>query len=285
VNVLELSGPSFLLLYAVVAAMTCIIVWWSIRIRETPATASPLRVRDPYEIAYLRGGTEELVKVVILALMRRSLLAPVGQSLQTTAGAAAVATASIEREILATCHVPIRANGIAQFGKVQAAGRNYHQALAAKHLVPNAAMLRARIPIAAIAWALLGGFALLKIAHALATGHANVELLLCFVVIATIVLFKIVSHPRTANGDRALTHLDALFSRVKNGPRPVNPDQLNEALLLAAVYGDYAEPGTELDAWHRLFPAPGADNKTSDGGGSSCGSGCGGGGGCGGCGS
>jgi hypothetical protein len=100
------------------------------------------------------------------------------------------------------------------------------------------------------------------------------------VVIAAIVLFKIAYDPRTADGDRALNHLDALFSRVKNGPRPVNPDQLNEALLLAAVYGDYAEPGTELTAWRKLFPVPNR-NKNSDGGG--CGSSCSGG--CGGCGS
>jgi hypothetical protein len=37
-----------------------------------------------------------------------------------------------------------------------------------------------------------------------------------------------------------LKHLDALFSRVKNGPRPVAPSQFDEAPLLAAVYGVYA---------------------------------------------
>ena len=128
--------------------------------------------------------------------------------------------------------------------------------------------------------------ALLKIAHALSTGHSNVELLIGLAVIAAIVLFKIAYAPRTVHGDRALKHLDALFSRVKTGPRPVNPDQLDQALLLAAVYGDYAQPGAELTAWRRLFPVT-SSNKTSESGGcgSSCGSGCGGGGGCGGCGS
>jgi len=286
VNVLEMRGPEFLLLYAVAAIMTCIAVWWSIRARESRAAASPLRVRDPYEIAYLRGGTRELVKVVILALMRRSLIRPVGQSLQAAADAWTVTPESIERAILSQCRSAIPATALADFGNIKAAAGNYHRALADKHLVPDAAMLRARIASAAIALALLGGFALLKIAHALDTGHSNVGLLVCLVVIGTIVLFKIAYHPRTADGDRALNHLDALFSRVKNGPRPVNVDQLNEALLLAAVYGDYAQPGAELDAWRRLFPVA-SSNKNSDGAGcgSSCGSGCGGGGGCGGCGS
>jgi uncharacterized protein (TIGR04222 family) len=234
----------------------------------------------------LRGGTQELVKVAILALMRRRLLAPVGESLQATARAPAVATASIERAILVKCHRAIRANALARFGNIKAAGRSYHQVLADKHLVPDAGMLKARIASTAIALALLGGCALLKIAHALITGHSNVGLLICLVVIAAIVLFKILFHPRTADGDRALNHLKVLFSRVKNGPRPVDPDQLDQALLLAAVYGDYAEPGADLYAWRRLFPVPGRCNNSDGGGcGSSGGSGCGGGGGCGGCGS
>jgi uncharacterized protein (TIGR04222 family) len=285
-NVLEMRGPPFLLLYGAAAIMGCAILWWSIRQREARASASPLRVRDPYEIAYLRGGIQELVKVVVLALLRRQLLLPAGDCLQAAAGATRAATATIERTILITCRSPIPAKALAEFGTVKSAGKGYHLALADKHLMPDAAMLRARIAGAAIAFALLGGFAFLKIAHALDTGHSNIGLLVCLVVIAALVLFKIAYYPRTAAGDLALRHLGSLFSRVKSGPRPVHPDQLNEALLLAAVYGDYAQSGSELAVWRRLFPALNRDGNSGSGScGSGCGSGCGGGGGCGGCGS
>jgi uncharacterized protein (TIGR04222 family) len=285
VNVLEMRGPTFLLLYGLVAIMTCIAVWGSIRQRETRAGASPLRIRDPYEIAYLRGGTQELVKVVTLALMRRGLIAPMGASLQATAADTAVAAADIERAVLATCRSATPAHLLAGYDNIRTAALRYHEALTDKHLMPDAVMLRARLTLAAVALASLGGFALAKIAHALYTGHSNIELLICLVVVSAVALFKIARHPRTADGDRALGHLDVLFGRVKRGPRPIRPDQLNEALLLAAVYGDYARPGAELSAWRRLFPDP-KRNQNSDGGSGGCGSsGCGGGGGCGGCGS
>jgi uncharacterized protein (TIGR04222 family) len=285
-NLLEMHGPQFLLLYGLAVIMTCIVVWWSIREREAHTTSSPLRVRDPYEIGYLRGGTQELVKVVVLALMRRGLLAPEKESVQATDGASGVATASIERAILAECRSAVPADALAKFGNIEAEARSYHDALADKYLVPDEAMMTARMISAALALALLGGFALLKIVHALSTGHSNIGLLICLVIIAAIALFKIASQPRTADGDDALKHLDTLFRRLK-GTRPVEVDQLDQALLLAAVYGDYAQSGTELITWRKLFPVTRGNASSAAGGSnSSCGGGGGcGGGGCGGCGS
>ena len=55
----QLTGPEFLVFYAIVIAVTAAFCWW--RRRNTDITASlplpslPQRV-DPYEVAYLRGG-------------------------------------------------------------------------------------------------------------------------------------------------------------------------------------------------------------------------------------
>jgi uncharacterized protein (TIGR04222 family) len=287
VNVLDMRGPVFLLLYAALSGIACGALWWSIQRRESQVLASPLRARDPYEIAYLRGGTKELVQVVVLALIRRGLLVAVGDSLQARA-AAATATASIERAVLLKCNNAIPAKALADFGNVKAAAGIYHQRLVEKHLVPDREMMTARVASAAGIGALLVGFGALKIAHALSTGHSNVGLLICLVLLAAMVLFKIAYDSRTADGHRALKHLVALFGRLKDGARRANSEQLDEVLLLAAVYGVYARSAAELMAWRRLFPVPGRDQKSDGGGcgcGSGCGSGCGGGGGCGGCGS
>jgi len=288
-NVLNIPGPTFLLVYAVLTAVVCLFVaQWIGGAENQPATRI-LRVRDPYEIAYLRGGVGELIQVAALSLIRRNLLEPKTVMLETKERVATdAASVPIERAILDACRSATRASMLQQNTSVQVSAEAYRRALTESNLMPTEQMQSERHRVAAIAAAVLIGVALVKILYAVAHGHTNIGGLIAFAAIATFALYKIATVRRTRAGDQALQNLGTLFARVKRGPRPTSPDQLHEALLLAAVYGDYAVPGMAPLTWRKLFQRPSDQSGGNNCGSSGCGSsGCGGGGGggCGGCGS
>jgi uncharacterized protein (TIGR04222 family) len=288
-SVLNIPGPTFLLVYAVLTVVVCLSFRQWIASRENQPATRILRVRDPYEIAYLRGGIGELVQVVALALIRRNLLEPKTVMLETRmSGATDAVSVPIERAILDACRTATLAAKLQQNTSAQVSSEAYRRALIESNLMPTWQMQSERNTLAAIAATVLIGVALIKIAYAVAHGHSNIIFLIAFTAIAMFALHKIATARRTRTGDQALQHLAALFARVKLGPRPTGPDQLHEALLLAAVYGDYAVPGMAPLTWRKLFRRPGDQSGSSSCGSNGCGSsGCGGGGGggCGGCGS
>jgi len=73
----ELTANQFLLFYAVLIGATVLLCrWWSRLIDATAAMAVPAvpSEPDPYEIAYLRGGEDEVMKAVIGGLYQRGYL-------------------------------------------------------------------------------------------------------------------------------------------------------------------------------------------------------------------
>jgi uncharacterized protein (TIGR04222 family) len=243
-DLLNLPGPMFLLVYAVLTVAVCLSMREWIGSGERQPATRILRVRDPYEIAYLRGGAGELVQVAALSLIRRNLLEPKAVMLETKeSGATDDVSVPIERAILDACRTATPAAKLQQNTAVQVSAEAYRRGLIEGNLMPTEQMQNERNRVAAIAAAVLIGVALVKILYAVAHGHSNIIFLIAFTAIAMFALYKIASVRRTREGDQALQHLGTLFARVKRGPRPTSPDQLHEALLLAAVYGDYAVPG------------------------------------------
>jgi uncharacterized protein (TIGR04222 family) len=283
-----MHGPQFLVFYAILSLGVYLWVRHAIATRESTFATPVPRLRDPYEIAYLRGGTPRLVEVAVLSLLRRRWLDVVAGNLRSrdSAGSAAP-VAPIEAAILDACRSTRPAFLLASQTSVQVAAERYRLALAGRGLMPNEAANRARRRLAAAAILGLAGLAVAKITAALATGHRNVGFLILLGVAVAAVLWTITRKPRTTLGDETLTNLKSLFARVKTGPRPLGADQHHEALLLAAVFGEFAVAGMEPSGWKKLFPARSARGGGDGGSCSSCGggSGCGGGGGCGGCGS
>ena len=77
----ELHGPAFLVLYAVVVTL---IIWharWSLRRDDSTEGLDLLPIPskpDPHAIAYLRGGANELTRLVVFDLLRRGFLQAAG---------------------------------------------------------------------------------------------------------------------------------------------------------------------------------------------------------------
>jgi uncharacterized protein (TIGR04222 family) len=73
----ELTGPEFLVFYAVVIAATFAFCWLRRRrgdhTKSVPPATVPDRI-DPYEIAYLRGGEIEVARVAVVRLTEMGYL-------------------------------------------------------------------------------------------------------------------------------------------------------------------------------------------------------------------
>lgn len=68
----DMYGPSFLLLYAIVIVLTLAYCGWSVsRLDATTEERLPLVPArpDPLEIAYLRGGENEVTRVAVFDLI------------------------------------------------------------------------------------------------------------------------------------------------------------------------------------------------------------------------
>ena len=205
--ILGMRGPQFLFFYLVLSACVYVGLRWLIARREQDSEygARGLKVREPYEIAYLRGGVVQLTQVATLSLIRRNLLGA-GTDLLRTRDDAPMASVSlpIEAAILNACRTPIPAVLLERNPAVLAAAAVYRQALSAKGLIPDDAMLAGRKRIVGIASALLAGLAVVKVGYALMTGHENVFFLIVLALIVVMVLGAIVGEHRTRLGRVAL---------------------------------------------------------------------------------
>ncbi|MBW4565143.1 MAG: TIGR04222 domain-containing membrane protein [Mojavia pulchra JT2-VF2] len=81
----DMYGPDFLLLYGSVILIALLVCGWLV---QDPTKNQPLPLipsePDPYEIAYLRSGALEVVKVAILNLIQRGYLQITEQFLSLT---------------------------------------------------------------------------------------------------------------------------------------------------------------------------------------------------------
>src|ERR687895_307775 len=73
----DMYGPLFLLVYAAAIALTAVAcrvltrrLDWTANMAPPPIPSDP----DPHEIAYLRGGENEVTRSVVFALVQKGLL-------------------------------------------------------------------------------------------------------------------------------------------------------------------------------------------------------------------
>jgi uncharacterized protein (TIGR04222 family) len=284
-NPFDLSGPSFLVFYFLVAAIVVIAVKLAIDSAEGGATPA-LPLSDPYQIVWLRGGTPEAARNAVLALTDRGLLTVSGDRLANMSPARSSAREPIESAILGRCaQSGTAATAILNDPAVERACAAYQTRLEQLHLTPDAGMRVGRYRWFAIAAAILLGIALIKIDIAIGRGRYNVGFLVILAVIALWMVWRLVRGRRTSLGNRMLTDLRRLFRALRHRAATIRPGTMtSDTVLLGAVFGLSALPATGFADLQRVYKK----SAGSGGGcGSSCGSGCGGGGGggCGGCGS
>src|SRR5215469_5015143 len=184
-NPFDLSGPAFLVFYIGVALIVVIGLKLVIEDAERGAPRA-LPLNDPYQIAWLRGGTPEAARIAVLSLTDRGLLTVRGDDLVTASSASLGGVRQpIERAILACCsRLGTAATAVLDNPAVEQACAPFRARLERLQLMPDAAMRAQRYRWSVIATAILLGIAIAKIAVALNRGRYNIAFLVIFAAIA-----------------------------------------------------------------------------------------------------
>lgn len=246
---LNMPGPQFLLLYLMLSLLAYALVAYSISRRELDSGGpDPRQLRDPYAMAYLRGGSAALLRVVVLSLLLREKLHLQGNKLMADGTADLDAAAPIEAAVLRASAAFITVSELARASQVRACIEDYHQELIRAQLIASPGNFRARLPVCLAAMACLIVLTGAKVHVALASGHRNINFLLILTAVACLSLLIPLAQRRTGLGRRTLGQLRALFASL---PRASSVPA--EATLLAAVFGVYSLAGYHRLAWNQVW--------------------------------
>jgi len=285
-NPFDLRGPEFLLFYAVLAAAVLLVQRYHVRRNELAGMADPRTLTDPYQIAYLRGGKNETLRVAVVSLADRGLLKASGDKVvRASKDASGLVRRSIEKAVLEHFARSAKAIDIFEvFPQDHETLEEYGRDLEQRGLMPSAGTKQARALVLAWVLAVLVGVSLIKIMVAMGRGHHNVGFLVVLTVAAVALALKGFSRPRTARGDEAVASMKTEYASLRQRAKAIRPGgATNEAAVLAAVFGLAALPRDAFPFAKALYPKASSHTGWSSGcGGGGCGGGGGGGGGCGG---
>jgi uncharacterized protein (TIGR04222 family) len=297
-NPFDLRGPEFLVFYGVFSAAVVVLVLLVERFFEAGSSDDAAAwgagvAKDPYQVAYLRGGRDEVIRVAIVSLVERQLLATDGGNLQTAVdNAADVARRPLDRAILTKFAAADKGQSVYSDSVTLNEAKAIGELLKQKGLLPDARVNGIRFLAAFGGVCALWIVAGIKMAVALGRGHHNILFLLFGAIVAALVCVLISCRRRTVLGNRTVAHLQQVFSGLNSRRDTIQFDSSSgDVAFLAAAFGMAAMPAALGTIFEPLQLRP--PRAESDGGwawGSSCGGGgggCGGGGcggGCGGCG-
>ncbi len=310
----NLKGSMFLALY-VAFIFTVLIVYPLIKslLDKTSSLSLPPIPQNPdaYEIAYLRGGANEVARSVVFSLRQKGLVKidTVGKQYfiaPTEANKTARLTNSIEQaasDWLKFSREPkevFSASGLAEM--LQPYCDNYEQNLQRKQLLADDSLQTTTSMLKAFAMISIVLLGLYKFVAALNHGRSNVLFLIIIGIIGLIVVHFFAKPARvTKLGKSYLAQLETAFDRLRTQvqyAKPVVPSAtfagVDPILLSVGIFGSSILAGSMYNDHNEAFQKSQAGSWS----GSSCGSGCGssscssggdggsscGGGGCGGCG-
>jgi uncharacterized protein (TIGR04222 family) len=299
-NPLDMRGPVFLVFYLLVSGIGLFVMYLVSKGLFTNSPRAPTGqarrlLRDPYLLAYLRGGARQTLETLAFSLNRRKLLSSVGDNVVTTRSKEALQAVRqpLELALLSQCGTTRLAGSMLQDSALHRVVDRYVQPLRDSGLIADGAELGRRLPAFIVIAGGLLALGATKIYVALQRGHTNVAFLIVLMLLALFLAVVAFRRRRTCAGDRALSDQQTLFARLRNRVQNLASDgATDEATLIAAAYGLADLPATHYPFAARLRrqnQQSSSDSSSSCGSscGSSCSSGssCGGGGGCGGCGS
>ena len=302
--VADMYGPYFLAFYATVIGAVIIACYKSVRsvdqtgfmgLPEIPAKL------DPYEVAYLRGGENEVARVAIASLVQRGLLQVTERKIFLTKTKeialgrepSANELRPIEERVMRWSGFPAQPQSIFQPGGIppllkEVCGQ-YETELAQRDLLaPRAQMKEAAVRMWLIGSSLILGLGGYKLWAALTKGHHNVVFLLILGLfgVVTLAIVCMAVLPRISHRGKAyLLRLRLAYGELKSQVDPRGePGQAlfadgdrgkaqavrfySDALLLVGIYGITALAST-LPELKTMFAR---SASSSDG----CGGGCGG---------
>ncbi|MGH9942328.1 MAG: TIGR04222 domain-containing membrane protein [Pyrinomonadaceae bacterium] len=304
----EMHGPQFLLLYGGVAAGVLLMAAlarrafdWTARMPPPPIPSAP----DAFEIAYLRGGENEVARAVVLSLVQRGYL-QINRSLKEVQ--LEPVKDAPERQLLS----PLERRALDSFKFAQSAADIFKPDGLARQLKPFCAAYEVKLaneqlltPPDARARArrfalwgtlLIGSLGGYKLVIALSNGRYNFLFLIGIGVVSIVALNAIATLPRLSRrGKTYLERLQLAFDRLRwSVPTAATTPGSSAAVaadvraaqqqqvaafdptipLVVGLFGVGALAGTAYDDYHHTFRKSEAAQATG-GGSSGCGSSCG----------
>jgi uncharacterized protein (TIGR04222 family) len=287
----SMPGPMFLLLYGTVILTTFVgcMLWRSFWEPRSDADLPPIpKAPDPYAIAFLRGGENEVARLAVFHLLQQGYLEMPESVLKRKIARSPDAPekrpeSSIERLVLLHFSTPRYPNQI--FGDltstVQRHCNEYRRQFEQDGLMTTAAMKNASLVglMASLAIILgLGGF---KLIDALNEGRSNVGFLIAMAIVSCIILVFICVHRGvTRLGRRYLEEVQREFADLRAFDEEIKMSASKTAstgFLAMGIYGASVLVGTQYS-----YVITALEKVASKGGGLGTGGGGCGGGGCGG---
>jgi len=285
----NMKGVDFLLLYITIIIAALILGWKFIRNADSTGQEPPLPLPsnpDPYELAYLRGGVQEVIRLAVFKLVQVHSLVSNAKDfkiVRASDSAEPPAMSDMERIVYKELDSPQTMRSVCRRLSSEFKERCFpleQRLYNDRLLTTQAALDRARMVMIALLSIifLLGGY---KLAVALSRGRTNVIFLVVSAVIGAILTIRISRTRRLSRrGSDYLKRLQAELKDEKNAAVPEVGIEGPNLTLLVALFGFGVLQGTAYAQYvNVLAPSRSSfnDNYVSSGG-------CGGGGGCGGCG-
>lgn len=301
----RMYGPFFLMLYALICLGAILYVRYLlpkriIRKEDEDRPKIPSRP-DPYEIAYLRKGENELLSMVIFNLVRRGYLSLKKEPTQTL-----VIKNKADSMLLTAMEKDIYERLESEASLETFAKEVYRDSYFRTHTESMDISLKEQ----GLLWSVfesedfrigkmkvivvLIAVTLYKIAAALSHGHSNIVLLIIMTIIASAILMRMqVNKMPSAKGYRLLQQMKQAFKPMHGDQLLKQPPYMEQLML--GIYGFGLLAGSEYTGFYDAAVSglnrqaavqfEGGSSGCSGGGCSGGGGGCGGGcGGCGGCG-
>jgi uncharacterized protein (TIGR04222 family) len=227
-NLINLPGTDFILFYIVMGIGVNLLLKYLFMKVESCFPAASRNCTDPYELAALRGGTIETMKVVIISLIDRGLLKASGTTVIAEPQAKEMVDQPVEWAVVSYFQSPRTAQECFSDSDVMREGEKYSLKLADEGL---------RSDISVYLWRLVPALAAL----ALLIWHSNDNKLpvIVFAVWIIVTWFGRL----TGAGKEVLQRARLRFNNLKKNAERLRPGgETNDAMILAALFGMDALP-------------------------------------------
>jgi len=204
----DMYGPSFLLVYSVIALVIITVAYWMVRARDETGLREPPPVPsilNPYEIAYLRGGENEVIRTVLYVLYQLGFIQgwlKARPLVERADGHDTKDLTELEERVLRSIHQPVEVSDLFQSAPlgsdVEELCGHFRHNLESDHLLRPDHVRHAALRIPLLAASILIALSLYKILIAVNRGLPNIGFLIILTFLSLILLWKVVGRAATA---------------------------------------------------------------------------------------
>jgi uncharacterized protein (TIGR04222 family) len=245
-NPFNLPGTEFLIFYIVLGIGVNLLLKYLFLKVESCFPAALRDCTDPYELAALRGGTEETMKIVLFSLIDRGLLKASGTTVVAEPKAKQMVDHAVEWAVVSYFQTPRTVQEFLSDSDTMNAGKKFCRKLADEGLLSDFSIFL---------WRLIPSLAALVLLIWLSIDHKTPV-----IVFAVWIIVTWFGH-LTGAGKEVLQRACFRFNNLKKNAERLRPGgETNDATILAALFGMDALPSGQFHYVATLFPKASDDS-------------------------